>query len=252
MTFLVNQIQKLKKEKYAGEETANFFSDAERLRKGEPYEYVLGHTVFLGTQIDLSFCPMIPRPESAFWLERTINELKERQKMLNRPLRLADVFAGSGALGIALAKHFPDAEVDICELDSKLKEQIEINIIKNNLDSSRVHAITASSLEGLKGKYDGIVAVPPYIPYDALPELDREMIDFEPHLAFLAHNDGHEFHEILIRDTWNLLEEGGTLYMEADMGHEGWIQERVKGTKWSSLELWPDPYGATPNVVLRK
>ena len=84
MTYIEQQIQKLKEEKYAGEETANFFNDAERLQKGEPYEYVLGYTTFLGAQIDLSLCPMIPRGESAFWLERTINELRERQKILQK------------------------------------------------------------------------------------------------------------------------------------------------------------------------
>jgi hypothetical protein len=42
------------------------------------------------------------------------------------------------------------------------------------------------------------------------------------------------------------------LYMEADMGHEETIKNLVIGTKWSKLEFWPDPYSATPNVVLRK
>jgi release factor glutamine methyltransferase len=195
---------------------------------------------------------MIPRPESAFWVERAIAELTEKQKASGRSLRLAEVFAGAGAIGIALLKHIPHAHVDICELDPNLKRQIEINIEKNAIPPERVGVVTASSLDGLKGKYDAIFAVPPYIPYEALNELDQEMIDYEPHLAFLAHNDGHEFHEILIRDAWDLLEDGGTLYMEADMGHEDWIRERVKGTKWSALELWPDPYGATPNVILRK
>ncbi len=250
--FLDSQIQKLKALKYAGQETEEFFHDVVRLQKGEPFEYVLGYVDFLGAHIDLSLRPMIPRPESAFWVERAIKELLEKQRVIGRPLRLTEVFAGAGAIGIALLKHVPDSIVDICELDPNLKKQIEINIQKNSIEERRVRAITASSLDGLTDKYDGIFAVPPYIPYEALPELDREMIDYEPHLAFLAHNDGHEFHEILIRDAWDMLEEGGVLYMEADMGHEDWIHERVKGTKWSKLELWPDPYGATPNVILRK
>lgn len=252
MNFLESQIQKLKEEKYSGNESEMFFADVERLKKGEPYEYVLGYTTFLDVHIDLSLCPMIPRYESAFWVERAIKELRDRQKNLNRPLRLAEVFAGSGAIGISLLKHIPDSFVDISELDLRLKQQIEINIAKNSIDPARVRVTTASVLEGLKGKYDGILCVPPYIPYEALPELDPEMIKFEPHLAFLAHNDGHEFHDLLIENAQDYLEEGGTLYMEADMGHEKWVEKRVKGTKWSKLELWPDPYSATPNVVLRK
>lgn len=252
MTYLEQQVQKLKHEKYAGEATADFLYDSERLRQGEPYEYVLGYVDFLGAHIDLSARPMIPRPETAFWVGRAIGELKKKSKNLTRPLRLADTFTGAGNVGLALLVNLKNSVVDICELDPKLKEQIEINVRKNNIEPSRVHAITASGLEGLTGTYDSIFAVPPYVPYEALPELDPEMIKYEPHLAFLAHNDGHEFHELLIESSWDLLRDGGTLYMEADMGHEDWIHERVRGTRWSKLEFWPDPYGATPNVVLRK
>lgn len=252
MSYVDTLIEKLQTEKYHGNATEDFLRDAERLEKGEPYEYVRGHTIFLGAHIDLSLRPMIPRPESASWVERAIIELRARSQSMSRPQRLAEVFAGSGNIGLALLVNLSTSIVDVCEIDPKLKAQIEINIEKNSIAPDRARVVTASGLDGLTGKYDAIFAIPPYIPYEALPELDQDMIDYEPHLAFLAHNDGHEFHELLIRDAWDFLEEGGTLYMEADMGHEEWIKEHVKGTKWSSLELWPDPYGATPNVVLRK
>ncbi len=248
MTYLERQIQKLKEEKYSGIESQDFFSDVERLTKGEPYEYVLEYVTFLGARIDLSLRPMIPRYETAFWVLQAMEELKTK----NKTLRLADTFAGAGNVGLALLTNLENATVDICELDPALKAQIEINLKKNSIEPTRGQAIVASALDGLVGKYDAIFAVPPYVPYEALPNLDPEMINFEPHLAFFAHNNGHEFHEILIESAWDFLEDGGTLYMETDMDHEEWIRNRVKGTKWSNLEFWPDPYGATPNVVLRK
>ncbi len=248
MNFIDKQIERLKREKYDGGESSGFPTDVLRLQAGEPYEYVLGHTDFLGVRIDLSLKPMIPRPESAFWLKRAIDELKEKPQ----PLRLADVFSGSGNLGLALLRHLPKATVDISELDPNLKAQIEKNILINKLDPTRAKVITASDIQGLTGKYDAIVAVPPYIPYEALSELDPEMINHEPHLAFFALDDGHEFHQILIEKAYDLLNEGGTLYMEADMDHNEAIEKLAQGTKWSKLEFWPDPYGATPNAVLRK
>jgi release factor glutamine methyltransferase len=250
--YTQNLIARLKKEKYNNDDTVAFLRDSERLANGEPYEYVLGYTEFLDAHIDLSLRPMIPRPESAFWVKRAIQELEEKQSVLKRPLRMAELFAGSGNIGLALLVHFKDAEVDICEVDPKLKEQIEINLQKNNIEEGRAHAITASGLTGLTRKYDAIFAIPPYIPYAAKAELDQDMIDYEPHLAFFAHDDGHEYHELLIAHAHEYLHTGGVLYMEADMDHDIWIRERVTGTMWSHLELWPDPYGATPNVVLRK
>jgi release factor glutamine methyltransferase len=248
MSYIDSLITKLREEKYNGSESDAFLTDCAELQRGVPYEYVLGYTTFLGAHIDLSQRPMIPRLETAFWVARAIDELRLKEG----PLRLADTFSGSGNVGIALLTNLPNATVDISELDPSLKAQIEISIKKNHIDPARARVITASGLDGLEGTYDAIFAVPPYVPYDALPNLDQEMIDHEPHLAFFAHDNGHEFHALLIRNAWHLLKDGGTLYMEADMDHNDAIQELVKNTPWSKLEFWPDPYGATPNVVLRK
>jgi len=290
MTYIDAQIEKLKREKYSGKETDGFLVDAERIRNGEPYEYVLGYVDFLGAHIDLSHRPMIPRPETAFWVARAIEELKTK----DGSLRIADTFSGAGNVGIALLKYLPNASVEFFELDPKLKAQIEMSIERNGIDRARTKVINASALDGLEkdiepsdldavrgvseardqdvhtrttrgmnerddkemrqvcGLYDAIFAVPPYVPYEALPDLDKEMIEHEPHLAFFAHDNGHEFHKILIEKGRDFLKEGGALYMEADMDHNDAIREMVKNTAWSKLEFWPDPYGATPNVVLRK
>ncbi len=248
MSYLETQKQKLLKEKYAGEVSLAYESDCVRLESGEPYEYVLGYVDFLGAHIDLSLHPMIPRPETAFWVARAIEELKQKEGNL----RLADTFSGAGNVALALLVNLPHATVDISELDPLLASQIEINLRANHIADGRARISTASALAGLTGAYDALFAVPPYVPYSALPDLDPEMIDHEPHLAFFAHEDGHEFHRILIAEAWDYLSPGGTLYMEADMDHNDAIRKIVEGTKWSSLEFWPDPYGATPNVVLRK
>lgn len=239
---------RLLEEKYQAQESEAFLVDCARLKNGEPFEYILGYVDFLGARIDLSYKPMIPRPETAFWVERAINELKSK----NQPLRLADTFAGAGNVGLALLTHLENVTVDICELDPKLAPQIEKNLELNNISKDRAKVITASDLQGLTGQYDAILAVPPYVPYDALPDLDPEMINHEPHLAFFAHDNGHEFHRLMIDKAYDLLTPGGTLYMEADFDHNEAIKEMVAGTRWTALEFWPDPYGATPNVVLRK
>lgn len=238
----------LLKEKYCSLESEAFQADCTRLKNGEPFEYVLGYVDFLGAHIDLSYKPMIPRPETAFWVERAIGELKSK----NKPLRLADTFAGAGNVGVALLTHLPEATVDICELDPALAPQIQKSLDLNKIAPGRAKVITASDIEGLTGQYDAIFAVPPYVPYEALPDLDPEMIHHEPHLAFFAHDNGHEFHRIMIDKAYDLLSPTGTLYMEADFDHNEAIKDMVKGTKWADLEFWPDPYGATPNVVLRK
>jgi release factor glutamine methyltransferase len=234
-------------EKYAGESSAAYQADCERVRAGEPYEYVLGWVDFLGARIDLSHRPMIPRPETAFWVERAITEFQSKPG----PLRIADTFSGAGNVGLAILKHLPEARVEFFELDPGLMAQIEKNLALNQIDPSRFLVTAASDIQGLSGEYDAIFAVPPYVPYDALPDLDPEMIRYEPHLAFFAEDDGHAFHKLLVGEARRFLKPDGVLFMEADYDDGDFIRSIVTSAPWSELEFWPDPYGATPNVVLR-
>ncbi len=242
--------QRLLREKYQGIATKDYATDCARLKAGEPYAYVVGFVDFLNVHIDLSYRPMIPRPETAFWVKKAIVELQATA----RPLRLADTFAGAGNVALALLTHLPTAVVTISEIDPQLAKQINKNLADNKISPARAEVITASGLDGLRGFYDAIFAVPPYVPYEALPELDKEMIEYEPHLAFFAKENGHEFHRLLLDSAFPLLAPGGSLYMEADFDHNATIRHLVKHSKqpWCSLEFWEDPYGATPNVVLRK
>src|SRR3989344_9234434 len=122
---------------WGGGEGESSDADCVRLEAGEPYEYVLGYVDFLGAHIDLSYKPMVPRPETAFWVARAIEELKTQ----DRPLRLADSFAGAGNVGLALLTNFPNATVDISELDPALAPQIQKNLELNHIAPERAHVI---------------------------------------------------------------------------------------------------------------
>lgn len=237
----------LLEEKYNGVANSDYKKDCARLDAGEPLGYVMGFVNFLDTHVDLSYHPMIPRFETAFWVKRAIEELKQK----NGALRIADTFSGSGCVGLAIAKHIPNAHATFSEFDPKLKTQIELSLSMNNVSKDRYEVFTADSLDGLAGVYDAIVANPPYIDKDALPTLDKEMIEYEPHMAFIGQSDGRNFHKEIIERGWSLIKNGGSLYMEADSYQHDSLVSLLKNTKWT-YEFWEDPYGATPFIVLRK
>ncbi len=242
------EVDWLLKEKHHGIKSDELNADLKRLEAGEPLAYIIGWIPFYDCIIDVSLHPMIPRPETEFWVERAVAELNA----LERPtLRLADTFSGSGCIGVALLKHLPNAIVDISEFDPKLTEQILINVRTNNIDLSRVKVWAGNALEGLSGTYDAIFANPPYIDPSSIPEMDDSVIHFEPHLSLFAGEKGLDYIKLIIAEGGQYLNSGGTFYIECDAHQREWIDELMANTSWK-YEFWHDQYDQIRFLILRK
>lgn len=242
------KVEELRLKKYKGKESEGFYRDVVKLTEGEPFGYVMGFFDFLGVRIDLSMKPMIPREETAFWVGKIIEELKEKKGAL----RFLDAFAGSGNIGAALAKHFPEAQVDISEYDPKLTEQIYITLRNNKIDREGVRAFAGDSLEGAKGPYTAIFANPPYIAPKYKEEVMSELTH-EPELAFFDRTDGTYYHTYMIEEAHTLLESGGFLAMESDLEQHQGIEEVIaRVPEWGRYEWREDPYGQPCILVLYK
>jgi release factor glutamine methyltransferase len=241
------EVEWLLKEKYNGITSPEFEADVVRLRASEPLAYIIGWIPFYDCKIDVSLHPMIPRPETEFWVERAVNELRA----LHKPtLRLADTFSGSGCIGVALLKHLPNATVELSEFDLKLTEQLRINVRLNNVEE-RATCMQADALGGLTGTYDAIFANPPYIDPKAIPEMDISVVNYEPHLSLFAGDRGLDYVKLIINTGAQFLHDGGTFYIECDAHQKEWIEELLVGTPWKH-EFWFDQYGQVRFLVLRK
>lgn len=190
----------------------------------EPEAYRIGNIPFLGLTIWLDSHPLIPRPETEWWVEQLVEEAgsagaeggsfyegrpgarrREAQGFFSKKipvsregitdrsstpeLRVLDLCAGSGAIGCAILKYVPSAKVYFGEIDPSHKTTIEKNILENNLDSSRAEIKIGDLFEPFRDmQFDVIAANPPYIPEGRA--LDASVTDFEPALALRAGEDG--------------------------------------------------------------
>ena len=237
--------QKVLAEKYNGTESEAFRADCARIDAHEPFEYVLGYADFLGCRIDLSYTPMVPRDETAFWVARVIEEWKDKGS-----LKALDAYAGSGNIGIALLKHLPESHVTFNEIDEQLMPQIACSIELNDIDPKRAVLIAGDSLQKIEGTFDVICANPPYVDPAGEADMDPEM-HFEPHIAFFGSSDGYGHHRELIKEGKRYLTPRGVLYVECDMTQVETLRGILKDTDWK-YEFWNDPYGHEGVMVLRQ
>lgn len=204
----------LLQEKYNGVKTAAFAADCARLAAGEPLGYLIGHIPFLNCTIHLDSHPLIPRVETEFWTEQAITTVSNQR---GRTPLILDLCAGSGAIGVAVAKGVPEALVTFTELDPLHLPTIEKNLTANIpewFNRLNHYRITISNLfSTVTGKFDYILTNPPYI--DAAADtVDADVAAHEPHLALFGGVAGMEIIARIIAEAPQHLTPAGQLWIE--------------------------------------
>ena len=236
----------LVRDKYAGLDIPEALAlDLARLKSGEPLDYIIGWKPFLGCQIDLSFRPLIPRDDTEFWVEKAIEDVKSFSGKTGP--KVLDIFAGSGCVGLAVLKNCPGAKVDLAEKSAKQIEQIELNLKMNKL---RGKVFRSNIFSGVAGKYDFILANPPYVP--AGRKLSRAVSDFEPKAALFSGPDGLRTIKKFLHEAPSRLNKGGTLYMEFDSGQKRALEKIFKLDGWLDAEFFRDGQGRWRYLIAKR
>ena len=222
----------LLKEKYQGVESEAFYADCAQLEAGVPLGYLIGHVPFLDCTIYLDSHPLIPRPETEYWVEKAIDTIKtsmRRQDLLLETLdggglasslvnpRILDLCAGSGAIGVAVAKAVPEAHVTFIELDLLHLPTIEKNLTQNTIvyDSEKYQVLASDLFAALLNgeRFDYILTNPPYIDV-AANTVDKNVVEHEPHLALFGGEAGMELIYKIISQAPQYLASSGQLWIE--------------------------------------
>lgn len=227
-------------EKYQGHLTAQAKKDLVKLAQGEPVDYLIGFVEFAGCKIDVSFRPLIPRPETEYWTLETIEELKEEGK---EDIACLDMFAGSGCIGMAVLKHLPKAKIDFAEKERKLKKQILLNLKHNGFDNRGSRVLTSDVFSKVSGMYDCILANPPYIPETEQGKVQKSVVDYEPLGALFAGEDGLKYIRRFLKEAKSHLHSGGRIIMEFDSPQKSAIERLADREGYASCECRKDQYG---------
>ncbi len=203
----------------------------ERLQ-GKPTQYITGRQEFYGREFLVSPDVLIPRPETEHLVEAAIKRISPGNTVL-------DVGTGSGAIAISLALE-TQARLIACDL-SLLAIQVAIGNA-GRLGAS-VEWLASDLLTAMRSRsVDVLVSNPPYVPSVDEAGLQREVRDWEPHLALFAGPNGMDVYERLIQQSSQVLRPGGWLLLELGYNSLKPVQEMLLD-EWNEIELVHDLAG---------
>ena len=191
---------------------SEFEKVTEELKKGKPYQQILGYTEFYGNRFFVDENVLIPRPETEELLELAINKIRDSRFKI-RDFKILDIGTGSGIIPITLKKHFPKAIVSAIEISEKALE-----IAQKNADfhQTEIKFLQADYLNtDLTENYDVIISNPPYIGIDENTEIEDSVKGFEPNIAlFSPTSDALIFYRKIAKDANKFLNEKGMIFLE--------------------------------------
>ena len=236
-------------------------SITERLNNHEPIQYILGETEFFGRRFLVNKNVLIPRPET----EELVKFIIEYKKAL--PIGAAavaegwegvlDLGTGSGCIAISLAKELPNCQVfawDISEkalkIAQKNAELNNANVIFEKVDILNGRRSASQFLTGgapllnsqaERRPFSIIVSNPPYVKKQEIDLMQKNVLDFEPHLAlFVEDNNPLIFYDAIAKIAHNNLTINGLVIVEINetLGKETAEIFIIKG--FSEVEIIKD------------
>ena len=195
---------------------------ARRRLGGEPVARILGEREFWGLPLKLSPATLVPRPDTETVVELALEMLRAGGE-LNRPMRIADLGTGSGAILLALLSELPAAHGFGTDISADALQTAAANAARAGF-SGRATFIACDYATGLSGRFDVIVSNPPYIRSADIAALAIEVRDHDPLAALDGGADGLDAYRALIPQAARLLAPGAALVVEAGQGQSGQIE----------------------------
>lgn len=189
---------------------------ARRRLAGEPVARILETREFWGLPLQLTTATLVPRPDTETVVEFALEMLGVASRP-KRPLRIADLGTGSGAILLALLSELPDAygigtDISVAALRTAGSNTARLGF------GPRAAFVACDYAAALSDGFDLMVSNPPYIRSADIAVLATEVRDHDPLLALDGGADGLEAYRRLIPQAAERLVAGGVLVVEA--GHD--------------------------------
>ena len=219
----------------------------DRLRQGEPLQYIEGKAPFCGMEFAVNSSVLIPRPETAELVDWIVCEHATQHP------RILDLGTGSGCIAIALSKQLPQATIEACDISAEA-----LTVAKENarMNEAPVSFFTHDMLDlgtPLPHSYDILVSNPPYIRQSEAADMSIQVTEWEPHTAlFVPDDDALRFYRAIAElGQTEALRPGGHIYVEINQALGKETVALFEAYGYQDVELRKDIYGNERMIGVR-
>lgn len=222
---------------FSAEETQRLQAILERLRGGEPLQYVLGTAWFAGRKLHVGPGVLIPRPETEELVDWVAAEWGRGAP------RILDAGTGSGCIAVALADRLPEARIEAWDISPAALAIARRNAAESGADVAfRLCDMLAPPAAGTR--FDVIVSNPPYVRESERAAMTPQVVRHEPASAlFVPDADPLLFYKALTRLARTCLSPGGRLYLEINEALGSETLQTLRAGGLCDVRLRQDAFG---------
>lgn len=223
-------------------EAARLSALAERRAAREPLQYILGEWDFMDFTLKVGPGVLCPRADSEIVCESALALLQGRE----RPV-VYDLCAGTGCLGLGIARHSPGALVTCVEKSPEAWHYLTANTAQTGVRTVQADVFTYYKTLPAEGA-DLIISNPPYLTGAEMRTLMPETAQ-EPAMALDGGADGLDFYRLLTEKYRDAVRPGGWLVLEIGYAQGPAVLALGAACGWVNTSCRKD-YGGNDRAVL--
>ncbi len=214
----------------------------ESRKNGEPLAYVIQNRFFFRSSFYTPEGVLIPQPDTETVVEQAIDTAKK--SFDDSCIRILDICAGTGCIGISVAKElssvFKDVFLTLSDISEKAFEAFSVNadrlITEKNIHITK---ICGNLFENINDRFNLILSNPPYIRTSVIPTLDSE-VQAEPFIALDGGEDGLCLISEIIVKSRNYAMENAYLLMEIGYDQGKDVSSLLKKNSFADVQVFRD------------
>lgn len=219
---------KLSEELSVEQENRYFDLINKNINEDTPLSHLVGFDYFYDRKFKVTRDVLSPRMETEELIYKVLEYIKKSKK---DSFKILDLCTGSGIIAITLKKEIVEKYTEIVASDISEKA-LSIAIENANNNNANITFIKSDLFDNISGKFDLIISNPPYISYKDKITIKDNVLNYDPHLALFAEEDGIYFYRKIIENAVHYLSKDGVIFFEIGYDQKEKILELGKNNNF--------------------